>query len=114
MYPPCATVKPKAASPYEVARTVSIDLSWCRWGKATETPPDECVPKLQAAKDAGAPVEWHAFRNATHCWDCEHLNRFSKKDVRGTSVTYRYDAGATQETKRRIFEFLERTWAAGR
>ena len=47
------------------------------------------------------------FRNATHCWDCKHLNGFSKKDFRGTNVVYRYDSGATQETRRRIFEFLK-------
>ena len=83
-------------------------------GKDRETPPDECVPKLQAAKDAGAPVEWPVFRNATHCWDCEHLNGFSKKDLRGTDVTYRYDLAATQEARRRIFAFLEQAWSAAR
>jgi hypothetical protein len=39
---------------------------------------------------------------------------FSKKDFRGTNVIYRDDPGATEETRRRIFEFLERTLAAGR
>lgn len=115
VYPPCATVKPKVGPPYEVVQDrIDRPVLVLMGDKDNETPPDECVPRLQAAKDKGAPVEWHVFHNATHCWDCEHLNGFSKKDIRGTSVTYRYDAGATQETKRRIFEFLERTWAAGR
>ncbi len=59
------------------------------------------------------PPSGTSFRNATHCWDCEHLNGFTKKEFRGTPVAYRYDAGATKETGRRIFEFLEKTWAAG-
>jgi dienelactone hydrolase len=115
VYPGCMTIRPTTASPYEIVQN-SIDrpVLVLMGDKDTETPPDECVPKLQAAKDAGAPAEWHVFRNATHCWDCEHLTGFSKKDFRGNSVAYRYDAGATQETRRRIFEFLERTWAAAR
>jgi len=115
VYPGCMTIRPKTASPYEIVQNaIDRPVLVLMGGKDTETPPDECVPKLQSAKDAGAPAEWHVFRNATHCWDCEHLNGFSKKDFRGNNVTYRYDAGTTQETRRRIFEFLERTWAAGR
>src|SRR5258705_1737289 len=115
VYPGCFTIKPQTAPNFEIIQNqIDRPVLVLMGDKDTETPPDECVAKLQAAKAAGAPVEWHVFRNATHCWDCEHLNGFSKKDFRGTNVTYRYDSGATQETRRRIFEFLERTWASGR
>jgi dienelactone hydrolase len=115
VYPGCFTIKPKTGPNFEIVQNhIDRPVLVLMGDKDTETPPDECVPKLQAAKEAGAPAEWHVFRNATHCWDCEHLNGFSKKDFRGTNVVYRYDSGATQETRRRIFEFLERTWAAGR
>ena len=57
----------------------------------TETPPAECVPKLEVARTAGAPVEWHVYPEATHCWDCKNLDGFSKTDFRGNQVVYQYD-----------------------
>ncbi|MBR1274585.1 dienelactone hydrolase family protein [Bradyrhizobium sp. AUGA SZCCT0283] len=111
VYPGCFTIKPKSGTPYEIVQNrIDRPVLVLMGDKDTETPPDECVPKLQAAKDSGAPVEWYVFRNATHCWDCEQLNGFSKRDFRGTKVVYRFDSSVTQETSRRIFEFLERTW----
>jgi dienelactone hydrolase len=115
VYPGCFSIQPKAGPRYEIVQTkIDRPVLVLMGEKDTETPPDECVQKLQAAKDAGAPIEWHVFRNATHCWDCEHLNGFSKTDLRGSHVTYRYDPAATQDSRRRIFAFLEKTWAAGR
>ena len=113
--PVASRSNPKTGPSYEIVQNgIDRPILVLMGDKDTETPPGECVAKLQAAKDAGAPAEWHVLPNATHCWDCEHLNGFSKKDFRGTPVAYRYDAGATRETGRRIFEFLEKTWAAGR
>jgi dienelactone hydrolase len=115
VYPGCFSIQPKTGPRYEIVQAkIDRPILVLMGDKDTESPPDECVPKLQAAKDAGAPIEWYVFRNATHCWDCEHLNGFSKKDLRGTDVTYRYDLAATLEARRRIFAFLEKTWAAGR
>ncbi|MBR0830830.1 dienelactone hydrolase family protein [Bradyrhizobium manausense] len=115
IYPGCFEIRPKSGSPYEIVdgridRPVLVLMG----EKDTETPPNECVPKLQAAKDRGAPLEWYIFRNATHCWDCQQLDGFSKTDFRGTSVTYRYDSTATSDARRRIFDFLDRTWTTGR
>jgi dienelactone hydrolase len=113
VYPGCFTIKPKTGPDLEIVQNhIDRPVLVLMGDKDVETPPHECVPKLQAAKEAGAPVEWYVFPNATHCWDCEHLSGFSKKDWRGTKVVYRYNIGATQEASRRIFEFLERTWAA--
>ena len=56
--------------------------------------------------------EWHVFERATHCWDCAHLDGVSKTDLRGTHVTYRYDSVATEESRRRVFAFLEKSWRA--
>ena len=80
-------------------------------GKDVETPVSECAPKFDAAKAAGSPVEWHVYPSATHCWDCEHLNGFSKVDWRGARVGYRYDASVTSDSRGRMFEFLERSQA---
>jgi dienelactone hydrolase len=115
VYPGCFTIRPPTAPQFEIVQKHIDRPALVLMGdEDTETPAEECVAKLQAVKAAGAPVEWHVFRNATHCWDCEHLNGFSKQDVRGTHVTYRYDAGATQETRRRIFDFLEKALSSTR
>jgi dienelactone hydrolase len=34
-----------------------------------EAPPKDCVPRLQAQKDKGAPVEYVVHKNATHNWE---------------------------------------------
>jgi len=115
LYPGRLTTRPSnGAPPFEIVRN-SIDhpLLVLMGDKDVETPADECVRKLQAAKEAGAPVEWYVFRDATHCWDCDHLNGTSRTR-RGINIVYRFNPGITEEAKRRVFEFLERTWAAGR
>jgi dienelactone hydrolase len=115
VYPGCFTIEPATAPSFEIIQPkIDRPVLVLMGEKDTETPSSECIPKLYAAKAAGATLEWHIFAGATHCWDCVHLDGFSKIDRRGTRVTYRYDIGATQETTRRIFEFLARTWAAGR
>jgi dienelactone hydrolase len=116
LYPGCFTIEPNTgAPPFEtVQNRIDHPVLVLMGDKDIETPPDECLPKLQVAKEAGLPVEWHVFPNATHCWDCEGLNGVSKTDFRGTHLVYHFDAAATQEAKRRIFEFLERTWTASR
>ena len=72
-----------------------------------ETPAGECVEKLKAAKAAGAPVEWHVYPETTHCWDCRQLDNFSKVDMCGNRVTYRYSEDVTRDSARRMFEFLQ-------
>jgi dienelactone hydrolase len=116
LYPGCFTIKPNTgAPPFEIVQSrIDHPVLVLMGDKDIETPPDECLPKLQAAKEAGLPVEWHVFPNATHCWDCEGLNGFSKIDFRGTHLVYHFDAAVTQEAKRRVFEFLERTLTASR
>jgi dienelactone hydrolase len=115
VYPGCFTIQPKNAPSFEIVQT-SIDRPTLvlMGDKDTETPAAECVAKLGAIKAAGAPVEWHVFANATHCWDCAHLNGFSKTDVRGNQVAYRYSADFTRETEARIFAFLERAMPPNR
>lgn len=67
---------------------------------------------LEGAKMAGAPVKWHVYPEATHCWDCVSLDGNSKVDFRGNRVVYRYDKDITADSARRMFEFLETVMAA--
>ncbi len=109
-YPGCFTIRPPAGAPYEIVNTdIDRPLLVLMGEKDTETPPADCVPKLETARAAGAPVEWHVYPGLTHCWDCENLNGFSKVDIRGNQVAYYYDRGATQDSARRMFDFLKRT-----
>ena len=97
VYPGCFTIKPATAPSFEIIQAnIDRPVLVLMGEKDVETPPSECIPKLHAAKRAGAAVEWHVFGDAPHCWDCAHLHGFSKKDRRGTSVTYRYDIGVTK------------------
>ncbi len=53
-----------------------------------------------------APITFHVYDNATHCWDCKFADGRSKIDVRGNKVSYRYDEAATRDTMERIFAFF--------
>ena len=108
-YPGCFTLRPPTTAAYEIVQPdIDRPLLVLMGGQDTETPADECVAKLGVAKAAGAPVEWHVYPQATHCWDCKHLDGFSKTDVRGTSVTYRYSMDYTTDSLQRMFQFLDR------
>ena len=79
-------------------------------GKDTETPPDSCVAALPRLKEGGAPVEWHVFPDATHCWDCADKNgqRWSPPWAEGRQVIYLYDGKVTDQSAERAFDFLSR------
>ncbi|MDP1735126.1 MAG: dienelactone hydrolase family protein [Sulfuritalea sp.] len=112
-YPGCFTIRPPTAAAYEIVQPDSDRPLLVLMGQQdTETPADECVAKLGAAKASGAPVEWHVYPQATHCWDCRNLDGFSKTDVRGNSVTYRYSMDYTTDSLQRMFQFLDRTMAS--
>jgi dienelactone hydrolase len=106
-YPPCFSA---ISVPLEVVNTDIDRPTLVLMGeKDTETPAAECVAKLEAARAAGAPVEWYVYPGVTHCWDCENLNGFSKVSLRGAPVVYYYDRSATQDSARRMFDFLNKT-----
>lgn len=112
-YPGCYTLTPADGRNYEIVNAdIYRPLLVLLGGKDTETPAAECVSKLEKARHAGAPVEWHVYPGATHCWDCEHRHGFSKIDQRGNSVVYYYDKTATQDSARRMFDFLQKNLAA--
>jgi dienelactone hydrolase len=112
-YPGCFAIRPRAGNAYEIVNTdINRPLLVLMGGRDTETPPTECLPKLEAAKSSGAPLQWHVYPEATHCWDCKNLDGFSKVDVRGNQVVYRYDKIITDDAGHRMFEFFEKTFSA--
>lgn len=79
-------------------------------GLDTETPPQECLSRLPSLQERNAPVEWHVFQEATHCWDCndQHNQRWSPPWAGGRSVVYFYDSKVTDDSAERAFAFLGR------
>lgn len=107
-YPVCAGLKLRNGTPLDILNPDIDRPLLVLMGEAdTEAPAAECVSRLQAAKDAGAPVQWHVYPDTTHCWDCQNLNNVSKIDVRGHQVVYHYSEPATEDAERRMFDFLD-------
>jgi dienelactone hydrolase len=112
-YPGCYTLKPANAPPYEIVYSdIGRPQLVLMGGKDVETPPSDCIPKLQKAKSAGAAVEWHVYPDAGHCWDCAEWHGFSKTDFKGVRYTFVYDANVTADSANRAFDFLQRTLAS--
>ena len=106
IYPGCFTITTPVRT-FEVFNPPIAQPLLVLMGSAdTETPPSDCVPKLEAAQQAGAPITFHVYDNATHCWDCKFADGRSKIDVRGNKVSYRYDDAITRDTMERIFAFF--------
>ncbi len=60
---------------------------------------------------SGAPITFHVYDGATHCWDCKFADGHSRIDIRGNKVSYRYDEAATRDTVERIFTFFAKVAA---
>lgn len=110
-YPPCWAT-PANAPRYPIVRTdVRTPLLVLMGEKDNETPPADCLPLLENAKASGAPVDWHVYPDASHCWDCANLDRFAKWDSGGNRIVYRYSAAFTEDSARRMFDLIERAVA---
>jgi dienelactone hydrolase len=108
-YPGCPSLKFQSGVPYEIANPdIDRPLLVLMGEDDTETLPSVCVPKLEAAKAAGAPVEWHVYPKTTHCFDCRQKNG-ATKTVDGRQVTYHYDEKVTEDATRRLFTFLDKS-----
>jgi dienelactone hydrolase len=106
-YPGCFTLTPANAPAYEIVNgDIDRPVLALLGGKDTETPAQECTQKLQLLQAAGAPVAWHLYPEATHCFDCKNLNNFSKVDSRGSQVVYHYDESIHKDAEQRMFDFL--------
>jgi dienelactone hydrolase len=77
--------------------------------KDNELSPESCIRQLPERKAAGAPVEWFVYPDTTHAWDMAERDGFTKSSpINGDLVVYRYNKSATEDSKRRVFDFLKR------
>ncbi len=112
-YPGCFTLRPPTGAPYELIRPdMDTPLLVLMGAQDTETPADECMQKLQPIQAKGAALQLHVYPDATHCWDCKHLDGFSKTDFRGTRVHYHYSEADTVDSRKRMFEFFGKVMPA--
>lgn len=108
-YPGCFRITPQGRPPYDLVNSdISRPLLVLMGDADTETPAQECLNRLGVLKRSGAPVEWHLYAGATHCWDCQQLDGLNKIDVRGNHVAYHFRQDVTDDSRRRLFEFLDR------
>jgi dienelactone hydrolase len=106
-YPGCFFAASGARSEIEFLRTDTETPTLVLMGALdTETPPADCLPRLEALKDKGIPVSWHLYPSTTHCWDCSSLHNLSKLNLLGREVVYLYDEQVTNDSSRRAFDFL--------
>lgn len=72
--------------------------------------PKHCVPRLQRAKDSGAPVEWTVFPKTGHVWD--QPSRIPGKRMPWHeppyTVLFEYNPGVTEQSRDLAFAFLRR------
>jgi dienelactone hydrolase len=114
-YPGCRMITPPSGPSYEIVQPdIDSPLMVLMGEEDNETPPGECVTKLNSVKASDPLVEWHIYPGTTHCWDCKQLDGRSKVDARGNQITYRYNEDVTRDSARRMFEFLERTMGSSR
>lgn len=77
--------------------------------KDNELPPQSCIKELPLRKASGSPVEWHVYPNTTHAWDKAEQDGFTKPSpINGEVVEYRHNKDATEDARKRVFEFLKR------
>lgn len=111
-YPPCNNYPKHGTPPYTlISSDIDRPLLVLLGGRDNETPPQECIAGLKPLKEAGAPIEWHLYPEATHCWDCKQLDGLRKVDIRGSTVEYRYDESVTKDSANRMFSFIEKVFA---
>jgi dienelactone hydrolase len=109
-YPGCFRIARPNRLPFEIVNAdIAAPVLVLMGAADTETPPADCIRKLDAIKRTGAPVEWHTYPDTTHCWDCKQIDGLRKTDVRGNEVAYAYNQAVVDDSEKRLFEFLGRT-----
>ena len=72
--------------------------------------PSVCLPRLEALRAKGVPVEWHVFPGTGHAWDQPKMStpRTVSQLDSPEGVLFAYDRLVTDSTRDRVFEFLAR------
>lgn len=82
-------------------------ILWLMGENDKESPASDC-DVVKVIKEKNELSDYHIYENATHCWDCEASNGFTKKAGNGNVVTYLYNEKATSDSERRVLAFFEK------
>lgn len=80
-------------------------------GKDADGDASECLPRFEALKAAGKPIEWHVYPNAAHCWDYAQFipaRQVPHGNIPGHFVRMEYDPRVTEDSRDRAFAFFGR------
>lgn len=73
--------------------------------------PQACVPRMEKARAAGSPLEWHVFPGAGHSWDDETYTTWRSTPyppARSGQVLQAYDPQVTAQAQQLSLDFLAR------
>jgi dienelactone hydrolase len=80
-------------------------------GKDADGDAAECLPRFEALKRAGRPIDWHVYPNAAHSWDYAQFVPARQVPLWGVSSSYvrmEYDPRVTDDSRDRTFAFISR------
>lgn len=80
-------------------------------GKDSDGDAAECLPRFEAMKRAGRPIDWHVYPDAAHCWDFAQYvpaRQVPLWGVPGNVVRMEYDPRVTNDSRDRAFAFIAR------
>ena len=86
----------------------SFPILWLMGSADVESPPKGCMAALNGLVSQGIGSEWHLYEGATHCWDCQASNGFTKKAANGQMTTYLYDEKITRASEQAVLDFFEK------
>jgi dienelactone hydrolase len=77
---------------------------------------NECIIKdeLQIIKDfqqIKLPIEYHLYKDTSHCWDCKAKNGSRQTMYRlgsQVTVTYTFDQNVTNDSTKRVLDFFDK------
>ena len=86
----------------------NIPVIWLMASEDKEVPPADCLETLEEIRKKNkAPIVWHTYEGATHCWDC----RAQSGTVRtahnnGVTSRYTYSEKFTKDSEKRVIDFF--------
>ncbi len=87
---------------------IDTPLQLLMGGEDIYTPAYDCVPHLESLQARGVPVEWQVYPKAVHGWDLKEFSGGATRTFRGDRMIFAYDADATREAQKQMFDFLQR------
>ena len=86
----------------------SFPILWLMGEADLESPAADCMYEVKNLEKQGIGSEWHIYKGATHCWDCEGLHGTTRTSGNGARSTYLFDEQITRDSEQRVLQFFEK------